>query len=561
MPESPRTHLIGIAGSGAAGAAILLRHAGVRVDGCDADAPSPYTPSLDAAGISWFAEHDPAHLVGVGRVAISPALRAVVDHAELARAEADGVEVVTWQELIGQLMAAREGSGWPLTGTHGKSTTTALLGHLLVAAGLDPTVEVGAVVEAWGASVRAGDGAPFVVEADEFGGNFLAYHPAGAIVTNVEMDHPDAFADLGAVLEAFERFVRGMSRHPALNGRLLLLAAGDPGADDLAARLTGWEGRVVRYGPGGEIAASGVSFTPDGTSFTLFDRRFAMQLAGSTTSAMPPRPSCWPARMGADLDLLADGLATFGGAGRRMELIADTGRVTIFDDYAHHPTEVRAALDAARQRVGPDRRLWAVFEPHMYSRTTLLLDDFATAFTGADEVVIVDIFASRDTPEAIAATSAEDLADTIERASGIPTIATGDVDATTAYVGAHPHPGRGADDGCREVVPRGARPGGAAGVSGARSALLGALLSIAVAVAYQGIVRLVEASGARDQPGVILILLLSAFLGVLTAVTTRTLHLPGATAPTVLVLGWTLVPIILGAVPTPSRRRSRVMAP
>ncbi len=209
MPEGPRTHLIGIAGSGAAGAAILLHHAGVRVDGCDADAPSPYTPSLDAAGISWFAEHDPAHLVGVGRVAISPALRAVADHAELARAEADGIEVVTWQELIGQLMAAPGRIGLAVTGTHGKSTTTALLGHLLVAAGLDPTVEVGAVVEAWGASVRAGDGAPFVVEADEFGGNFLAYHPAGAIVTNVEMDHPDAFADLGAVLEAFERFVRG----------------------------------------------------------------------------------------------------------------------------------------------------------------------------------------------------------------------------------------------------------------------------------------------------------------------------------------------------------------
>jgi UDP-N-acetylmuramate--alanine ligase len=141
--------------------------------------------------------------------------------------------------------------------------------------------------------------------------------------------------------------------------------------------------------------------------------------------------------MGADLDRLHDGLRSFRGAGRRMELIADTPSVTIYDDYGHHPTEVRAALAAARQKVGSDRRLWAVFEPHMYSRTALLLDDFSNAFTDANEVVIADIFASRDTSEAIASTSAEALADAIERASGIPAIATGDVEATTDYVADH----------------------------------------------------------------------------------------------------------------------------
>ena len=207
------------------------------------------------------------------------------------------------------------------------------------------------------------------------------------------------------------------------------------------ARLAGWEGRVVRYGPGGEVAASDTSFTSEGTSFTLFDRRFSMQLAAEHNVRNATAALVLARALGADLDRLADGLASFSGAGRRMERIADTGRVTIFDDYAHHPTEVRAALQAARQRVGPDRRLWAVFEPHMYSRTALLLDDFATAFTGADEVVIVDIFASRDTPEAMAATSAEDLADVIERSSGIPTIATGDVETTTAYVADHVTPG------------------------------------------------------------------------------------------------------------------------
>ena len=141
--------------------------------------------------------------------------------------------------------------------------------------------------------------------------------------------------------------------------------------------------------------------------------------------------------LGADLDALVEGMRTFDGAGRRMELIADTPRVTIYDDYGHHPTEVRATIAAIRQRVGPARRLWAVFEPHMYSRTALLLDAFSTAFTDADEVVIADIFASRDTPEAMASTSAEALADAIERATGTPAIATGDVDATTDYVADH----------------------------------------------------------------------------------------------------------------------------
>jgi UDP-N-acetylmuramate--alanine ligase len=433
-----RVHVIGVAGSGAAGAALLLQRAGAVVDGCDADAPSPYTPPLDAAGIVWQLGHDPSHVAGIDRVAISPALRAVPHHVELEAAEAAGIPVQTWQALLGELMAIRGRIGIGVTGTHGKSTTTALLGHLLAVAGLDPTVEVGAFIPAWAASVRPGDGAPFVVEADEFGDNFLNYHPAAAIVTNVEMDHPDYFADVAAVMDSFERFVRGMDADPAVGGRVLLAAATDPGADELVARLRDWEGRVVRYGPGGDIEATHLEYAPGGTAFTLFGRRFESSLAGphnvlNATAAL----ALAHAHLGAGLDPLAEGLRTFAGAGRRMELIADTPRVTIYDDYGHHPTEVRATIAAARQRVGANRRLWAVFEPHMYSRTSLLLDAFSTAFADADEVVISDIFASRDSPEAMAATSAEAVADAIERATGTPAIAIGDVDATTDYLADH----------------------------------------------------------------------------------------------------------------------------
>jgi UDP-N-acetylmuramate--alanine ligase len=432
-----RIHVIGIAGSGAAGASLLLHRAGARVDGCDADASSPYTPPLVEAGIPVLQGHHPSHLAGVDRLAISPALRAVPGHSELEAAEAAGIPVVTWQALMGELMAAPGRIGIGVTGTHGKSTTTALLGHLLVSAGLDPTVEVGAFIDGWGASVRSGAGAPFVVEADEFGDNFLHYHPAAAVVTNVEMDHPDYFADAAAVMDSFERFVRGMAADPALGGRLLVIAADDAGAEELTARLRDWDGRIVRYGASGAVEATGIELDRSGTSFFLFDRRWRMSLAGAHNVANATAALTVARELGAELEPLAEGLRTFAGAGRRMELIADTPRVTIYDDYGHHPTEVRAALAAARQRVGTDRRLWAILEPHMYSRTALLLEEFSTAFADANEVVIADIFASRDTPEAMASTSADALADAIERASGIPALATGDVDSTTDYVAEH----------------------------------------------------------------------------------------------------------------------------
>jgi len=435
-----RIHLIGIAGSGAAGVALLLQHAGALVDGCDADTPSPYTPPLDTAGIRVIAGHDPAHLGAVDRVAITPALRAHPDLPELLAAQAAGLPVVTWQALLGELMAAEGHIGLAVTGTHGKSTTTALLGHLLEVAGMDPTVEVGAFIPTWGATVRPGGGAPFLVEADEFGDNFLNYHPAGAIVTNVEMDHPDYFADRDAVLASMERFVRGMGEDPRLGGRLLLATAADDGAQALLARLRDWQGRVMRYGPGGDIEAQDVAYGTGGTTFRLFGQAFASPLAGTHNVLNATAALTMARELGASQEALADGLRTFRGAGRRMELIADTAGVIVYDDYGHHPTEVRATLAAMRQKVG-NRRLWAIFEPHMYSRTALFLDEFARSFTDADEVVIADIFASRDTDEALRATSAEQLADAIERISAVPTMAGGDVDQVTSYVAEHLRPG------------------------------------------------------------------------------------------------------------------------
>ncbi|MFN2483380.1 MAG: UDP-N-acetylmuramate--L-alanine ligase [Candidatus Limnocylindria bacterium] len=437
MRPGERWHVIGMAGSGAAGAALMCHASGAVVDGCDAGGPSPYSVPLESAGVRLLVGHDPAHLAGVDRVAISPAIRAQGGNAELAVAEQAGIPIATWQALLGELMHDR--LGLAVTGTHGKSTTTALLGHLLAHAGFDPAVAVGAYVPAWGASVRIGGGTPFVVEADEFGDNFLHYRAAAAIITNVEMDHPDFFRDEAAVYSSFTRFVEGLLADERLPGSpVLVAAADDPGIDAVLARVPGWAGRVIRYAgrerSGADVSPSRVEYSSGGSRFRVFERMFETTLAGEHNVSNCVAALTVARELGASLDDLVAGLATFAGAGRRMELIGEPAGVAIYDDYAHHPTEVRATIAAARQRLGA-RRLWAVFEPHMFSRTALFLDAFGQAFAGADEVVIADIFASRDVDTTV--TSAEELAGVVERSSGIPTIATGDADATAAYVADH----------------------------------------------------------------------------------------------------------------------------
>ncbi len=433
-----RIHVIGIAGAGAAGTALLAAHAGAQVDGCDAAGPSAYTEPLTGIGVSVVTGHDAAHLDGVDRVAVSAALRLQPDLPELLAAQERGIQVVPWQALLGELMGERGRLGVAVAGTHGKSTATALLGHLLVAGGHDPTVEVGALIPAWGASARAGGGVEFLAEADEYDGNFLHLHPAAVLLTTIEMDHPDVFANEDEVYDMFVRFLGGMSSHELVGGKLLVALAGDPGIEAVLARMEGWDGRLVEYGPGTEKAASNVSFDQDGTSFDLFGRRYRSRLAGAHNVLNAVGVLVMSHEFGIGPDALQEALEGFSGASRRLELIADTAGVLVFDDYAHHPTEVRAALEGARQRVG-NRRLWAVIEPHTFARTRAMFDEYASAFGAADEVVVADVFAARDPDTTIV--SAEELADAIERVSAVPAYAGGSSRETAEYVGYKLRPG------------------------------------------------------------------------------------------------------------------------
>ena len=433
-----RIHVIGIAGAGAAGTALLAADAGARVDGCDAAGPSAYTEPLTGIGVSVVTGHDPTHLEGIERVAVSAALRLQADLPELAGAQERGIPVVAWQAVLGELMGERGRLGVAVAGTHGKSTATALLGHLLVSAGHDPTVEVGALIPAWGASARAGGGVEFLAEADEYDGNFLHLHPAAVLLTTIEMDHPDVFADEDAVYDMFVRFLGGMSSHELVGGRLLVALAGDSGTEAVLARLEGWDGRLVEYGPGTDIAAANVTYDQDGTSFDLFGRRYRSRLTGAHNVLNAVGALVMGHELGIGPDALQEALEGFSGASRRLELIADTAGVLVFDDYAHHPTEVRAALEGARQRVG-DRRLWAVIEPHTFARTRAMFDEYASAFTSADEVVVADVFGARDPDTSIV--SAEELADAIERVSAVPAYASGSAAETGEYVGYKLRPG------------------------------------------------------------------------------------------------------------------------
>jgi UDP-N-acetylmuramate--alanine ligase len=412
----------------------LAAHAGARVDGCDTAGPSAYTEPLAALGVGVANEHDPAHLEGVDRVAVSAALRLQPDLTELVAARDRAIPVVPWQAILGELMGERGRLGVAVAGTHGKSTATALLGHLLVDAGRDPTVEVGALVPAWGASARAGGGAEFVAEADEYDGNFLHLHPAAVLLTTIEMDHPDVFADEEAVFEMFARFLGGMGTDERVGGRLLVALAEDRGTDAVLEHLADWDGRLVRYGPGTDNAPTDIGFDQDGTSFDLFGLRYRSRLAGAHNVLNAVGALVMARELGIDPQALKSGLEGFSGPSRRLELIADTAGVLVFDDYAHHPTEVRAALAGARQRVG-GRRLWAVIEPHTYARTRAMFQDYAEAFRSADEVVVADVFAARDPDTTIV--SAEELADAIEEVSAVPAIATGDIHQTASYVADH----------------------------------------------------------------------------------------------------------------------------
>jgi UDP-N-acetylmuramate--alanine ligase len=409
---------MGIGGQGISAVAQMVREAQgerIAISGCDMQA-SETTAALQQAGIAVQIGHSADHIHDIDRLIVVPAALVLnPDHPELAAARAQGVPIITWQEVLGELMRGK--CLLSVSGVHGKGTTTALLALMLLNAGLDPTCEIGAIVPRFGANYRLGQSQFFVNEADEYYHNFWHYHPCLAIVTSIEFEHPEYYADYEDYLSAFEHFVRGMD----MDGDwpfapTLILNADSPGCLELRERLADWPGQIVTYaveanGEPATFTAYEVNIVGE-TTFRVrsqwqagfpIDEPLNLQLPGVHNVQNALAALAAARVIGIDAEVITQTLANFSGLRRRFE-IRNSGPITIdgrlvdaiiVDDYAHHPTAIEATLNAARERF-PGRRLVAVYQPHMFSRTKTFFAQFLTAFDAADVVIIADIYPARE---------------------------------------------------------------------------------------------------------------------------------------------------------------------
>ena len=384
-------HFMGIAGAGMSALAMIAAHRGVFITGCDSETSGTGVDDLTALGVRVWRGHDPSHLEGVRAVVVTAAVPR--DHPELERARALGLPVVRRADALGELVSEGGASLVAVAGTHGKTTTTVMVTEALTAAGRNPTGLAGGRVAAWGGNARIGGAELFVVEADEYDKAFLSLQPTIAVVNNVEADHLECYGSVDALEQAFADFAGRAAR--------VIVGADDVGADRVALQVSAPVWRVG-LGATADVRIRGVRLEPGGSRATI-----ALP-GGHTVELQLAVPGMHNVRnaaaalgvlqaLGADVQAGADALAAFRGVGRRFERLGDAGGVTVVDDYAHHPTEVAATLAAARQAF-PGRRVVAVFQPHLYSRTALHGEALGKALAAADMVVVAPIYGAREQP-------------------------------------------------------------------------------------------------------------------------------------------------------------------
>jgi UDP-N-acetylmuramate--L-alanine ligase/UDP-N-acetylenolpyruvoylglucosamine reductase len=389
-----RVHFVGIGGAGLSALAYVMLARGWQVSGSDRERTAR-TAALEEAGATIHLGHSAEWVQGADVVVISSAIPG--DNPERLAAERLGIPVMKRDRWLGEITRGNELVA--VAGTHGKTTTSAMIALMLADAGLDPTVVIGGEVPQLGGNARAGTSNLFVIEADEYDNAFLGLQPALAVVLNVEHDHPDIFPDDAAVHQAFRRFL-GQVRHEGA----IIACMDDPGARQV---LAGWEhpAPVIGYGlDGGDDTgwkAGGLKNNEEGgTDFVAVQRgepfgAFRLRVPGQHNVLNALAAIAVGERLGVDVTSMQATLARFTGAERRFQAVGSVGRVQIFDDYAHHPTEIRATLDAARQKFG-ERPLWVIFQPHTFSRLEALYSEFTTAFSAADHVIVSDVYAARE---------------------------------------------------------------------------------------------------------------------------------------------------------------------
>jgi UDP-N-acetylmuramate--alanine ligase len=403
-PTDKRTvHFMGIGGAGMSALALIACRRGVSVSGCDVDPTG--AADLQALGVRIYQGHDGAHLAGARAVVVTAAIPP--SHPELEQARTLGLPIVPRKVALAELIEG--GQTVAISGTHGKTTTTVMTTEALTAAGLQPTGIAGGRVSTWGGNARIASDELFVVEADEFDQAFLTLHPTIAVVNNVEPDHLECYGSMASLEDAFVEF--------AGRAKVAVVSADDPGAREIASRLST---EVVRFGldADADVRISEIVQRadrtvacirwPSGRAISLRLRVPGLHNLRNAVAALSVVEA-----LGGALEPAAEALSQFPGVGRRFERLGEFGGVEVVDDYAHHPSELAATLSAARQAF-PGRRLVAVFQPHLYSRTAAHGQAMGQALAAADLVFVTEIYPAREQP--IAGVSGRQVADAAELA-------------------------------------------------------------------------------------------------------------------------------------------------
>jgi UDP-N-acetylmuramate--alanine ligase len=396
LGRTRRIHFVGIGGIGMSGIAELLANLGYEVSGSDARL-SDMTERLERLGARIARGHDASHVGNADVVVVSSAIRA--GNPEVDEARRRGIPVIPRAEMLAELMRLRYGIA--IAGAHGKTTTTSMVALVLERAGLDPTAVIGGRLSAFGSNARLGQGDYMVVEADESDRSFLKLNPAIAVMTNIDREHMESYGSWDALEQAFADFANKVPFYGTV-----VACADDRAVRELLPRITR---RVITYG----FENSGAAVEGHEMTLEAFGSECRVRLTGPPRGAtdagrlhlrVPGRHNLLNAlgavavglEVGIPFDKVAAALEEFRGAERRFQLRGEERGVMVVDDYGHHPTEIAAVIAAAR--AGLDRRVVVVFQPHRYTRTRDLLDEFGTALAGADEIVLTDIYAAGEPP-------------------------------------------------------------------------------------------------------------------------------------------------------------------
>ena len=390
-----RIHFVGAGGVGMSGLAeILLLSTPLEISGCDLTL-SENTERLLTLGARIATGHDPRHVAESDLLVISSAV--AESNPEVRQARQQGVPVIRRAEMLAEIMRLKQGIA--IAGTHGKTTTTSLTGLVLTEAGFDPTIVVGGQVRILGTNARLGKGDFLVAEADEYDRSFLELTPVVAVVTNIEADHLDTYRDLSDILDSFAVFANRVPFYGAV-----IACVDDPGVVRILPRV---KRRIVTYGesPQASLRAAEITFEARGTTFEVWEGetwalgKVHLRLPGRHNVANALAAIAVGRELSIPFPVIARALSEFTGVVRRFETKGERDGVLVVDDYAHHPTEIAATLAAARQ-VYPQRRLVALFQPHLYSRTRDFAEAFGRALTACDLAVVTDVYPSREKPVA-----------------------------------------------------------------------------------------------------------------------------------------------------------------